>query len=105
MAQKLVTVDDIDGSSGAKALPFSVGKDTWEIDLTDENAQKLRDALAPFIAKARKQPRAKSARTSPLAPGESKAIRAWAGQNGHTVPARGRVPQDVIDAYHAQGRK
>lgn len=29
------------------------------------------------------------------------AIRAWAGENGHTVSAHGRIPKAVIDAYHA----
>lgn len=99
MAQKLVTVDDLDGTEGAATLTFSVDRDTWEIDLTDENADKLRDALAPFIAKARKQPKTASRRAA--AGGHTRAARAWATANGMDVPARGRVPQAVMDAYVA----
>ncbi len=28
-------------------------------------------------------------------------IRAWAQANGHQVSERGRIRQDVLDAYHA----
>jgi len=103
MAQRLVTVDDIDGTAGASPQFFSLGKDAWEIDLTDENAEKLRDALAPFIEHARKvsKGRAPSKRASRAA-GPNKAIREWAEAHGHAVPSRGRIPQKVVDAYNAR---
>lgn len=104
MAQKLVTVDDIDGTGDATSCTFSLGKEQWEIDLNDENAAKLREALEPFIAKARKKGRAKngSRRTTGANSGD---VRAWAQRNGHTVPSRGRIPQVVIDAYNESNGK
>ena len=99
MAQTVVTVDDIDGTFGAKTIPFSVGKDSWEIDLTEENEQRLRDALAPFITKARKQPRTRSAQRTSSGSSNNREIRAWAQEQGIAVPARGRIPQTVVDAY------
>ena len=32
---------------------------------------------------------------------QSAAIRDWARRNGHSVSTRGRIPADVIDAFHA----
>ncbi|WP_264072373.1 histone-like nucleoid-structuring protein Lsr2, partial [Mycobacterium palustre] len=32
---------------------------------------------------------------------QSAAIREWARRNGHNVSTRGRIPADVIDAFHA----
>lgn len=102
MAQKIVYVDDIDGTVDATSQTFSVNNDTWEIDLSDENAAKLRDALAPFIEHARKAGKAPVPKRASRASGPSKAIREWAEANGHQVPARGRIPQAVVDAYNAR---
>lgn len=100
MAQRLVTVDDIDGTPDATTVTFSVHKDSYEIDLSDANLDKLRAALEPFIKKARKQSKPKAtAKRRSRASNESKAIREWAAENGHEVPTRGRVPQAVVDAY------
>ena len=106
MAQKIVYVDDIDGTEGAKPQSFGVNGDTWEIDLSDENTEKLHSALAPFIDKARKV--AKTAKPAPAkrAPrgrsSELAEIREWAKSNGHRVTDRGRIPQAVVDAYNAR---
>lgn len=37
---------------------------------------------------------------APKAPSQTAAVRAWAARNGFTVPARGRIPRDVLDAYN-----
>ena len=102
MAQRTVTVDDIDGTDGANPQTFSIGKDAWEIDLTDENAEKLQEALAPFIEHARKTGKAAAPKRASRGTTMSKSIREWAEANGHTVPSRGRIPQVVVDAYNAR---
>lgn len=102
MAQRIVYVDDIDGTEGASSQTFSVNGDTWEIDLTDENAVKLQNALAPFIEHARKTGKAQPPKRASRAGSPNKAIREWAVANGHDVPARGRIPQVVVDAYNAR---
>jgi hypothetical protein len=103
MAQHIVTVDDFDGSSDASTITFAVGRDSYEIDLSKENQEKLNDALAPFIAKARKV--GKSApvkRTRNENADDTRAIREWATANGHSVSPRGRIPQSVVDAYNSR---
>ena len=106
-------IDDLDGSDASGTFDFSLDGRNYQIDLSDENAAKLRDALAPYLGAARKTggrggrgpaPRqtvitAKSPRSSRE---ETTAIREWARQNGHTVSDRGRIPKSVIEAYAAR---
>jgi hypothetical protein len=48
MAQKvhIVLEDDLDGSAATETVSFGLDGKTYEIDLNDKNAAKLRDALA-----------------------------------------------------------
>lgn len=112
MARKIVhqLIDDIDGTvldhGVGSTIHFSLDGTAYEIDLTDDHAADLRDALAPFIAAGRRLGRGGTA-ASPAARKRSEpgrdlaAVRAWASANGHTVSDRGRVPQVVLDAYDA----
>ena len=47
-------VDDIDGTEGAERVVFSVDDQSYEIDLTDGNADKLREALTPYMQAGRR---------------------------------------------------
>jgi len=47
-------IDDLDGSEASGTIDFGLDGRTYEIDLSEENAAKLRDALAPFIDAGRK---------------------------------------------------
>lgn len=112
MARKIVhqLIDDIDGTvlepgSGQTVL-FSLDGVAYEIDLTDDNAAALREALAPFVSTARAVSGSHgrgSRRTASAATGrrDLKAVRAWAQENGHPVSDRGRVPASVLTAYDA----
>jgi hypothetical protein len=53
MAQRVVVVDDLDGSEGASTITFALQGRPYEIDLNDKNVDKLQKALQPFIDKAR----------------------------------------------------
>ena len=55
MAQKvhIVLEDDLDGSDATETVTFGLDGTTYEIDLNDKNAGKLRDALAPYVGHAR----------------------------------------------------
>jgi len=105
MAIKTVLVDDFDGTPlalGASSTSFSINGTAYEIDLAPDNVEKLREALAPFIAAARRSgaapaKAAKSAKTSD--PARLAAIREWARANGHAVSDRGRIAGTVIAAY------
>ena len=108
MAQKvhIVLEDDIDGSEATETVSFALDGTSYEIDLNDENAAKLRDALAPYIGHGRKVSggaRRGGGRRSAAANGgpSAKEIREWARANGHDVPERGRIPADVRSAYDA----
>ena len=43
-------VDDLDGSQAAGTVGFAPDGKVYELDLSDANASRLRDALAPFVA-------------------------------------------------------
>ena len=106
MAQKvnIVLVDDLDGSEASSTVSFGLDGTTYEIDLNDKNAGKLRDALAPYLGHARKVSggarRGRKASGGNLGP-SPRLVRDWARSNGYDVSDRGRVPADVIAAYEA----
>ncbi|WP_062387758.1 histone-like nucleoid-structuring protein Lsr2 [Demequina iriomotensis] len=105
MAQKVqvVLVDDIDGSAASETVSFSLDGASYEVDLNEANAQKLRDALAPWVAAGRRtvsrKPAGRARRTG-TGPSAA-AIRAWAKDNDVEVPERGRIPAKVREAYDA----
>jgi hypothetical protein len=109
MAQRVVTelVDDLDGSAldegAGETITFALDSLTFEIDLSDKNATKLRKAMAPYIAAGRRVGSVKRARTSSkrAANSDTKAIRAWAEDNGIELSARGRIPASVLEQYRA----
>jgi Lsr2 len=113
MAQQTTVrfVDDLDGSEASGTFDFSLEGRSYQIDLSDENAAKLRDALAPYVDAARKaggRSRGRAARQTAVAEKparssreETAAIRQWARDNGHQVSERGRIPKSVIEAYQA----
>lgn len=110
--QTVVTlIDDIDGSAATETITFGIDGASYSIDLGDKNAKKLRDAVATFVAHARRESSARSSR--PTAGTRSsgsgargdrehlQAVRAWARDNGHDVSDRGRVSKTLLDAYAA----
>ncbi|MEU9620406.1 Lsr2 family protein [Streptomyces sp. NPDC088251] len=107
MAQRVVVTlfDDIDGGAAAETVTFALDGKSYEIDLNQSNAKKLRKALAPYVAAGRKQTNASkhgrtptSYRHTALAPAPA-AVRAWAQSHGMEVPARGRIPKKVYEAF------
>lgn len=110
MAQKTLIqlVDDLDGSPIAEGegmtATFALAGVSYEIDLSQAHVDDLTEALAPYVAAARKvSGRRSTARTSGSKsdPAELQKIRDWAGNNGHTVSSRGRISAAVRDAYNA----
>ena len=106
MAQKvnIVLVDDIDGSDATETVVFGLDGTTYEIDLNDKNAAKLRDALGSYVGHARKSGSAGARRAAKKASAmgpSAREVRDWARSNGFTVPDRGRIPADVRTAFDA----
>ncbi|MCU1569664.1 MAG: hypothetical protein JWR33_405 [Naasia sp.] len=110
MAQKVIveTVDDLDGSvitdGSGGTVAFSFQGRSYEIDLSEENREKLEAALDPFISKAR----ATGQRRRVAEPASSRGgsggnrlqeVREWARANGHEVSDRGRIAKAIQDAY------
>jgi hypothetical protein len=111
VAQKVILVDDLDQSEGDDVArrEFPLLNRTFAIDLSDANHQRLSEALA-FIeevlehAREVKQPsRAKKAAdTSPRLRGYTFSdVRAWAREQGLEVPARGKLPDEIIEQFIA----
>jgi len=110
MAQRVnvVLVDDIDGSDASETVSFALDGVDYEIDLSDEHAADLRNAVSLYIGHARRTGgRRKSGRRAASSGAADSSgttaadIRAWARENGWTVPERGRVSSDVREAYAA----
>jgi hypothetical protein len=104
MARKVQVLleDDIDGGEAAETIAFALDGRSYEIDLNERNAKKLRDALAPWVGAAR---RAGSA-TEPRQRGSRRAtdtadIRRWAAEHGIPVSSRGRISADLRARYEA----
>jgi Lsr2 len=108
MAQRveIILEDDFDGTKADETVLFGLDGAEYEVDLSSENAQGLRDALAPWVGVARRTGgRRKRTTTSAPRAAESGSgantsdIRAWAQENGHEVSSRGRISAEVREAY------
>lgn len=108
MAQQVhvVLVDDLDGSEADETVTFALDGVSYEIDLTADNAERLRDGLAEWVQNARRLGGARKSgnrtATKQSTVGASNAtIREWARANGHEVSERGRIKAEIIDAFNA----
>jgi len=110
MAIKTVLIDDFDGTplAGASTTTFALNGAQYEIDLGPDNAQRLRDALEPFIKAARRVGGATKAPTRSRGAGrhsngsnDVSAIRVWAREHGYALGDRGRIPAEILSAYEA----
>jgi GNAT superfamily N-acetyltransferase len=122
VAQKTIVtlIDDLTGEEAEDitTVEFALEGVTYEIDLADDNAAKLRDNLARYVAAARKTSARRATtrgadRSAARGAGNGavarsgynrdtlRAIREWAKQNGHSVSDRGRLPLTVLHAWEA----
>ena len=108
MAQRHIVqlIDDIDSSEAAETIVFGIDGVTYEIDLNTDHAAQLRDALAVYVAHARRSAsRSGSSRRGSSARVDREqisAIREWARANGHSIGSKGRIPAHIIEAYNSQ---
>ena len=122
MSQQMTVrfVDDLDGSEASGTVDFGLDGRRYEIDLSEANSARLREALAPFVGVARaaggrrsagrgsgrgrgaRQPVAALQSTSARSTREdTAAIRQWARDHGHQVSDRGRISKSIMEAYQA----
>lgn len=102
MAQKTILelVDDLDGGKADETVTFALDGVDFIIDLSADNAARLRDTLAQYVGHARRTGGRKQRGATPAAETNGKpdtqAVREWARNQGETVAERGRVPQALV---------
>ncbi len=117
MAQKVVVqiVDDLDGGTATQTVPFALDGVSYEIDLSDSNAEALRGELAQYVEAGKRvggrrvKVAAGQTTVAGVADGAKKpvdrernqAVRAWAGENGYSIAERGRIPNEIYEAFDA----
>ena len=111
MVRQFVLVDDLDGSEGAETISYTINGQDYEIDLSEDNAEKFHDALEPYIKKSREVRRQADTTRRSRGDGRRRSsggssgrddipqIRAWAEAQGMNVNARGRIKKEILDAY------
>jgi hypothetical protein len=112
MAKRVTTtlIDDVDGSAATQSVTFGLDGVTYTIDISDSNAEKLRAAFEPFIASGSHvgrtgvgtwRPGATAGTRRAAVAVDSRAVRAWAADNGLEVSDRGRISAEVLEKYRA----
>jgi hypothetical protein len=110
MAQQVLVqlVDDLDGttSSDVSTVLFSLDGVTYEIDLSESNAERLRGSLAEYVEAARRvggriRRGGKAGQNGSGAANDAGLVRKWANENGFGLSGRGRIPSHVVEAYRA----
>jgi hypothetical protein len=118
MAQQMSVnlIDDVTGESDkdpnvkVQTVKFGIDGVNYEIDLSDATNERLHESLKDFVAHGRKVSGARAGRgasrsttTERSEAPDAKTVRAWAASNGHEVPPRGRIPNNVLEAFKAAG--
>ncbi len=122
----VVMTDDIDGQDADETVRFALDGIEYEIDLRHANANKLRAAMEPFVGAARKLGKSTVSRRqvpiptgrrqdswlgsklahsqtySPEAKRERQECRDWAFGHGVVIPSRGRIANDVWEAFKSK---
>lgn len=114
MGRKTVLVDDLDGKElpdGTAPVTLSLGRTTYNLYLSEKNHGKLLEALNPFIENAETTTATRTAARAGSDKDKLKKVREWAQATGYsyknakgedvTLGDRGRIPQEVVDAYDA----
>lgn len=97
--------DDLDGGDADETVTFALDGRSFEIDLSADNAARLRASFEPFIAKARQRggaaPRSAAPETmySKLKDDEKARFRAWANM----ATAR-RISDERVKGWIEAGR-
>jgi hypothetical protein len=110
-----VLVDDLDGSDGVETVRIGWNGDWRELDLSKKNLASLSKALDKYwnvsrpVSADRRSNRRRPKTTSSSRPAKAtrdpKLMRAWATDNGISVPARGRIPADLERQYNEANGK
>ncbi|GGK64122.1 histone-like nucleoid-structuring protein Lsr2 [Ornithinimicrobium pekingense] len=110
MAQKVQTilVSDLTGKElgeDGQTLKFGFLGADYEIDLSQQEADEFAKVMQKYTDAARRvggrrQPGGNRG-SAPTDREQLRKMREWANKNGYKVSTRGRIPQEIRDAYHA----
>jgi hypothetical protein len=107
MAQRTIVelADDLDGSEAHETVSFGLDGVNYKIDLSRDNAARLRDRLAAYVAHGQRTGNAgRRVRTSVASTTDfeqNQQIRIWARQAGLPINDRGRIPAGIIEKFQA----
>ena len=111
MAQRVQTilVSDLSGSELAddgQTVQFSYRGADYAIDLSHEEVAEFANVMQKYTDVARRvggrrQPGGNRTGGASVDREQLRKMREWAAENGYKVSSRGRIPQEVQDAYHA----
>lgn len=99
---RILLMDDMDGSTAATTVRFSIDGTGYGIDLSQAHADEFAKAMEPYVKRARRVSRQRR-------PGQARGrnrhdqpeVRAWVREQGLRVSDRGRIPSDVIARFEA----
>ena len=102
MARKtrIVLIDDINGELGDETIKFGLDGIDYEIDLSAENAAKLREVIDPWIQAGRRVGGRRVAGTDTSRVSDASKIRAWAREQNMQVSEKGRISAKIRSAYY-----
>ena len=115
MAREVIEklIDDLDGGDAAETVTFGLDGATYEIDLSKKNAAAFRKSLVRYVSAARRSSTSSRPSRREAAPSTNGStpkrdfdilqLREWAGANKVAVPARGRIPNSVVEQYRQAG--
>jgi nucleoid-associated protein Lsr2 len=114
MAREVIEklVDDLDGGEATETVSFALDGASFEIDLSKKNAAAFRKTFDRYVKAGRPSSSASGRRRkAAVSTNGSKSkrnfdiarLREWASANDVPVPARGRIPQAVVDQYKQAG--
>jgi len=106
----VVLTDDVDGGEASETVQFGLEGVQYEIDLSEENAEKLRRAVSLYVEHGRRIGGRRSTAGSGSSGGsgggapegdgvDNAAVRAWAREQGIEVSDRGRIKAEVIQQF------
>lgn len=102
--------NDIVTTEGVETVSFAYKGENYEVDLKPDNQKELDELLGQYIEVGRKVSSAKAASGSKRARSltrtrtadtDTQKIREWAAANGHDVSKRGRISEELRQAYLA----
>lgn len=115
MAREVIEklVDDLDGGEATETVAFALDGTSYQLDLSKRNAAAFRRSFDRYIKAGRRSSTSEARRSRKAAPSTNGSkptrdfdiaqLREWAGANDVTVPARGRIPQAVVEQYKQAG--